>query len=601
MINFTEDLAITLSLSITGQTYTIPAGNVKSLELNLYPYGFDGKVSFVVFSENTTDTLFAPIQTNALIEVSLQVEIYLNNTQATLTPLKLTGLVSTRGFVEQTLTNVMPTQALMLHRHYHLTFADPAQVLWKQHFPCKLLTDSTLQTLITAETNDKISLQFDSAWDVLQTVYPVLSLSLGASGNLASFYDFFLWLVDTKNGVFTYDVATNKYSLGASKSQTGTALSLNPLEVSSFGIDYQQVWRYQPNVLNAYSESPQTTAISNTDVISPIRHDYIDRYPIVSDMQARVTLETARFQQHLHEVRVDYKNFQLQVTPPNQLVNFQGSSAWSSSLFVYNNTYRVKEWHLSARSEQQELTNDLNNAYSRYVIEHRLKLENSTELCVPLPPYNLPVYPFFVEGKVVSETGEDTDTTYQFYTDSTTSVNYYQVSIPLWSNLKVRAAYQPNFDGGQFYFPPYKNARVLIGLNFDSAFIVAFLDWGSGTALPLDSQGNQLVMGKSPTNQNIIKHTYVDSKPELQIQRTLNNDTELLQFSDGYILLQTLQQKTTSSDSKSSSTTATSPASKSSSTTATSSAPKSSSTTATSPASKPSSTTIASPNKTKGN
>jgi hypothetical protein len=141
---------------------------------------------------------------------------------------------------------------------------------------------------------------------------------------------------------------------------------------------------------------------------------------------------------------------------------------------------------------------------------------------------------------MVSETGATSDSTYQFYTDSTTSTNYYQISIPLWANQNVRANYQPNFDAGQFYFPPYKNARVLVGLGFDNAFIAAFLDWGTGTALTLDSQGNQLVMGQSTTSQNIIKHTYVDSKPELQIQRTEAKDTELLQFSDGCIILQTL-------------------------------------------------------------
>lgn len=161
------------------------------------------------------------------------------------------------------------------------------------------------------------------------------------------------------------------------------------------------------------------------------------------------------------------------------------------------------------------------------------------ELKVDLPSYKLPVYPFFVEGKIVSEQGEEADASYQFYTDEDTSINYYQISIPLWGNKKVRTAYQPNFDGGQFYFPPYKNARVLVGLGFKSAVISEFLDWGSGTALPMDSQGNQLVMGKSTTSHNIIKHTYVDSKPKLEIQRTEEKDTELLQFSVGYIILQT--------------------------------------------------------------
>jgi len=534
MISFTDDLAITLSLTIAGQVYAIPASDVKSLELSLHPYGFNGKISFVVSTEGSTDTLFTPITTqNDLIELSLQVEVFIKPSDTTSNPLILSGLVTTRGFTEQTLTNVLPSQTLMLFRHYHLTFADPAQVLWKQHYPCDLLTDSSLKTLITAHASAKINLTYD--WSVLETVYPVLSLSLGALSNQANFYDFLLWLVDSQNGVFSYDITTNQYSLTASKSQTGTAQSLDAFEVAKFGIDFPEVLRHQPNVLNAYSESPKITAITNEQMAAPIRRDYIARYPITADMQARVNLETARFKQCLHEVWVEYQKFQLQVTPPGQLVNFQGSSAWNSSLFNQANTYRVRKWQLHALWTKQ---GDV-PGYSCYEIEQSMRLESSMELWVDLPSYTPPVYPFFVEGKIVSETGEDTDATYQFYTDQNTSINYYQISIPLWDKKKVHAAYQPNLDAGQFYFPPYKNARVLVGLSFNSAVITDFLDWGISTALPMDSQGNQLVMGKSTTSQNIIKHSYVDSKPKLQIQRTEKKDTELLQFSDGYIILQT--------------------------------------------------------------
>ncbi|MGZ4953772.1 MAG: hypothetical protein ACXV8Q_01555 [Methylobacter sp.] len=540
MNRFTEDLTITLALTIAGQAHTIPAGNVKFLELNLTPYGFNGKVSFVVSCEESTDALFTPISTQSdLIELSLEVKAYSADTSTVISPLTLSGLVTTRGFSEQTLTNILKTQAFMLHRHYHLEFADPAQVLWKQHYPCDLLTDTTLKALITAHKSEKIDLLYD--WEFLDKTHPVLALSLGAPGNQASFYDYLIWLVDSNNGVFSYDFSTKKYSLSTAKIQSGTAQSLNYLEVSTYGVTFPEIRRHQPNVLNAYSESPQTTAVANDQMASPIRRDYIARYPIAADMQARVTLETARLKQHLHEVWVEYKHFQMEVTPPGKLVDFKGSTAWNASLFVHANTYQVREWQFVAHSVEQELTHDLNNAYSRYDIEHSLKLDSSLELNVALPSYTLPVYPFFVEGKVVSEQGEDADVTYQFYTDEDTSIIYYQVSIPLWASKKVRAAYQPNFDGGQFYFPPYKNARVLIGLGFDSAVISEFLDWGSGTALPMDSQGNQLVMGKSTTSQNIIKHSYVDSKPELQIQRTEDKDTELLQFSDGYIILQTQQ------------------------------------------------------------
>ncbi|MFA5984967.1 MAG: hypothetical protein WC782_13200 [Methylococcaceae bacterium] len=539
MKSFDEDLAITLSLTIAGQTYAIPAGDVKSLALDLRTYGFNGQVSFVVSAEDTTDQLFTPITTQSdLIEVSLQVAVFVIPEGATSTPLKLTGLVTTRGFYEQTLSNVLPSQEYMIKRYYQLDFADPAQVLWQQHHPCDLLTDSDLQTLITAHTSDKITLVYD--WDVLQTVYPVLSLSLGAAVSPASFYDYIIWLVDSNNGVFTYDFANNKYTFSAAKSQTGQAQSLDAFEIAKFGIEFPEVLRFQPNVLNSYSESAQITAISNSQMASPMRRDYIASYPIAADMQARVTLETARFKQRLHEVWVEFQKFQLQVTPPGQLVNFQGSSAWNASLFNQPNSYRVRQWRMQARAQEQQ---GQVPGYSHYAIDLSLQLEGEAELWVDLPAYQRPLYPVFVEGKVVSETGADTDATYQFYTDDNTSINYYQVSIPLWANKNIRTAYQPNMDTGQFYFPPYKHARVMIGLGFNSAYIAYFLDWGVGTALPLDSQGNQLVMGTSTTSQNIIKHTYVDSKPELQIQRTQDKDVELLQFSDGYIIIQTQQEE----------------------------------------------------------
>ncbi len=539
MSSFTEDLVISLSLTIDGEAYTIASANVISLKLDLYLYGYNAELSFIVYCEKTADTLLTPITSNNLIAVSLQAETYVNNTEGTIIPLSLNGLVTSRRFEEQLVS--LPTGDVMLHRHYHLVFADPAQVLWKQHFPCDLLVDSTLKAFITLHTPTEITMVYD--WDaVLAVQYPVLSLALGSPLNQASFYDYLIWLVDSHNGVFSYDFTANEYTLSAAKSQSEEAQSLDYLEVLSFEIHLPEVHRYQPNILNAYSENPETTAITNAAVTTTIRRDYIARYPIAADMQARVTLETSRFQQHCHEVSLEYQKFQLQVTPPGQMVNFQGSPLWNSLLFIQANYYRVKEWHLTLQSANEDLLAELDMPYSHYdVTEHNMLLESIAEPCVTLPAYIMPSYPVLVEGKLVSETGADTDMTYQFYTDSDTSVNYYKVSIPLWTAQNVRVAYQPNQDGGQFYFPPYKNARVLIGLDFNGAFIDSFLDWGTGTALPMDSQGNQLVMGTSATSQNIIKHNYVDSKPELQIQRTQDKDTELLKFSDGYILLQTLQ------------------------------------------------------------
>jgi len=536
MTSFVEDLAITLSLNIKGKVYKVPVSNVRSLELTLHSYGFNGKISFIVNNEESKDTLLAQIIKDDLIKVLLKVEKVIVPPKAKSIPINLTGLVTTRSFSEQIQASDLPTETLMINRHYHFEFADSAQVLWKQHRPCDLFTDSTLKALIQAHTPKEIVIQYD--WSFLDDQYPVLGLSLGAPTNEASFYDFILWLVDSHNGVFSYNFSTNEYSLTATKKPSKSTLSLDPFEVANLKTEYPEVLRYQAKVLNAYVDSPKTTAVDNAQNASPMRRDYIASYPIASDMQARGTLENKRFKQRLHEVSVGYKKFQLEVTPPGQSVNFLKYSAWKASLFNQDKNYCVNKWSMNAYWKK---TGNI-PSYSVYEIEHSLNLEGSKELWADIPPYITPVYPVFVEGKVNCEQGKETDATYQFQADDNTSINYYQVSIPLWENKKIRAAYQPSMDTGQFYFPYYKNAKVLVGLNFDNAFIVNFLDWESGAALPMDSQGNQIVMGKSTTSKNVIKHTYVDSKPEFQIQRTEEKDTELLQFSDGYIILQTQQE-----------------------------------------------------------
>lgn len=539
-MSFTEDLAINLTLTISGQSYAIPPGQVKSLDISLHNHGYQAQVGFVVSAEQSSDTLLSPFTQQDLIEVALTLGTYINPEDAQTQTLSLTGLATGKSFSEHILEHVDLQQNPVLYRYYRLSFADPAQVLWKQHFPCDLLANSTLQTLIGNHAGEKISLQYN--WDALQTQYPMIALSLGQEANQASFYDFILWLVNTQNGVFSYDAANNNYSLADAKSADGTAIALDFQEVAAHTLEFPATWRYQPQVLNAYSENPQTKPITNQQVVSPMRHDYIASYPIAADLDSRVTLETGRFIQRQHEVLVYYRRFPLEANPPGQLVKFDGAG-WISSLFVNGNTYRVRDWRLEARAADEELTLNHNAAYARYTMELTQRLELSAETWVSLPPFLSPVYPLLVEGTVVSDQGGDTDTTWQTYQDQNTSVTYYEVSIPLWNNLKIPAPFEPNSTMGQFYFPLYKNERVLVGLNLTSAVILGHLDWRDGAALPLDTQGNQLVMGQSTSSQTSMQHSYVDQKPQFQILRTDQGDTQLLQMSEGSIVLQTQEQQ----------------------------------------------------------
>jgi hypothetical protein len=181
--------------------------------------------------------------------------------------------------------------------------------------------------------------------------------------------------------------------------------------------------------------------------------------------------------------------------------------------------------------------------YAGYNIELRSHLELESEDWVSLPSFKPPLYPIYVEGKVVSEQGAKEAETYQIYQDNETSLDQYKVAIPLWNDQQVVLPFEPNFFTGHFYFPDYKDARVLVALDFHSALIERFLDWRAGARLPMDSQGNHILLGKTEKSQTSIKHVYVDDKPVLDVKRTSDKDTERIKMVEGSLILETKEEE----------------------------------------------------------
>jgi hypothetical protein len=147
-----------------------------------------------------------------------------------------------------------------------------------------------------------------------------------------------------------------------------------------------------------------------------------------------------------------------------------------------------------------------------------------------------------VEGKIVSEQGQEEEETYQIYQHSQTELDQYRVAIPLFDDIQVVVPFEPLFAPGHFYFPAYKDARVLVALDFHSTRIVGFLDWRPGGRLPMDTQGDHILMGKSADSNTAISHVYVDNKPQLNMKRTSKSDTEIIQLHEGTIILQTKEE-----------------------------------------------------------
>ncbi len=534
---FTDALEVGLTLTIDGNKLAVPGGNVKSFSVNLHQCGFSGRSSFVVSSEKRTDKVFDSFIKQTLMEVELQVSPHYKPEGKKIDPLKLHGLVTQKAILlERTIEKAEAEGNPVIYRHYEIDFADAAQVLWRRHFPCDLEVGKTMKDVLEAHKGSKVTLTYD--WDALTVQHPIIALPLGAEGNEASFYDFVLWYADTRNGVWTYKCKDNSYALTGSKSRDGEATALDRRDIDRCEIQFPETIRYSVNLLNAYSETPKIQAIAQDNAVEGVHRDYIGRFPVAADFQDRRTLETERLKARNHEIRLTFRRYPGMTYTTGIFVKLEGGM-WSDTIFPKGKVYRVREIVIEATSAEEELSADHDMPYARFDVEMYSQLETREESVVGLFPYRTPRFPMYVEGKIVSEQGGDDEATYQIYQDSNTSLDQYKIQIPLWENRRVVAEFEPDSFMGRFYFPAYKNARVLVSLDLHSARIERFLDWKPGARLPMDTQGNHLLLGKKATSQTSIKHAYVDNKPELSILRTSDKDTELIKLGEGVLVLQT--------------------------------------------------------------
>jgi hypothetical protein len=537
---FADALKVKLKLTVGKQDFTIPGGNVKTLRLDLQPYGFTCVTSFVVSSqEKRRDDLFPLFIKQDLVEVRLELEPRWEEQK--IEPLKLRGMVTQKNILEEFIPEEVKVKGEpILYRHYQIAFADPAGVLWRQHFPCDLMVDKNVKDLLDAHKGGNVSLKYD--WKVLDEKHAINTLPLGVEGNEASFYDFVIWLVSSHNGVWSYDSSKNTYTLSGSKPEVGKPEPLDKLDVEDLRIEFSETSRHNVKVLNAYSEKPQKEDVDQDQAVDGVRHDYLVRLPIAGDFKECSKLEKEKLKIRQHEIHLIFRRYpQLTYRPWGQ-VKLEGG-VWSDRIFPHGKVYRVRSISLEASAVAPDITADHNMDHARYNIEMSSQLELKSEEWVSLPPFKTPLFPLYVEGKVVSEQGAKEEETYQIYQDKKTSLDQYKVAIPLWDNQEVVVPFEPNFFTGHFYFPDYKEARVLVALDLHSGRIERFLDWRPGARLPMDSQGNHLLLGKTDKSQTSIQHVYVDDKPVLDVKRTSDKDTEMIKMVEGSLILETKEEE----------------------------------------------------------
>ncbi|WP_163992308.1 hypothetical protein [Pyxidicoccus caerfyrddinensis] len=537
---FADRLAVSVTLTAGGTAHAIPPGDVKSFELDLRAWGFEGRVDFLV-ADNAevggleSDALKAAFLEPDLLEVELELKAVQTDaaSQPAITPLKVKGLVAERSLVELPATPTPGTP--LLYRRYGVRFMDAARLLWGQHHPISLYTQKTVQDVLDAHKGEKLSLTYD--WqDGLGTTHAQLFLGLPPEDG-ASFYDFLVWYVHTRNGVLAWDYTAQGLSLSAAKAASGTPVDVLAPDVDTVALTFPEVPRHEMAVLNAVAEGAATTPIANTRAVTGIRQDVLLRTSVADEVEARVTLETARLKVPGMEVELGWRRFPAAALAPGTLVKLPSTEAWSATGLAAGATYRVRHLHVRGEALQPGPDAEHLEPNAGFHFSMATRLEREAETWVDLPPYTPPRWPRYVEGTIVSEAGEEADETWQAYTDSATSLDGYHVKVPLWEDQVITVPFNPHLLPGHFYFPAYKGQRVLVALDFQKSWLKRFLDWRDGARMPADGQGVHLMVGKTAESGTSLKHSYTDGKPVFLLQRTNAKDTARIEIKEGTLLI----------------------------------------------------------------
>ncbi|MCK6545280.1 hypothetical protein L6R52_05380 [Myxococcota bacterium] len=536
-----ERLSVTVNLTLAGAAHEIPGGDVRAIDVQLTPWGASGAVELVVQDDSArggphSDELLADFVKPDLgtIELTITSQRWDSTTASSLPSVQTRGLIIDKSVREMVYERQLGEPSVLV-RYYHLRFADPARVLWRQHHPYDLFVQKTLQDVVEAHKGTNITVTYD--WDVFTTQRPQIFLGL-APDRAASFHDFVCWLVDEHSGAFTFDHRQGTYTLSGVKSDSGAAATLVADDVESMTSHFPEVARWAPRVVNSYTEAPAQRAVDSAQASAGVFRDVLLDTPIQQVVDDRFTLESNRPLVPTRELELTLRRWSTAPLLPGDLVDVSSKGAFSSDLLASTEPWRVIELHLAMRAIDGGPERSYGEPATGFEGTLRVRLESKSETTVRLPRYAVPRYPVLVEGKVVSETGEAEQITYQFVQDQTTSLDEYRVQVPLFANQVVTVPLRPTFAAGNVYNPLYKDERVLLALSFDGAELVRMLDWRAGARAEQDPQGHQLLLGKTAESNTTILHQYVDDKPVLQLLRTNEKDTQLIQVEEGRLYFQ---------------------------------------------------------------
>lgn len=524
---FSDRIKGQIELMIGAEKFSFPAGSLERIRIKATVYGFQADVVIGVVCDGVPDPLFASFTKPDLMTATLELangnQGYADEKAA---PWTIKGVVSSRKIVETTSEEQSGTPVVL--RKYSIQFLDPACFFWSRHRPVELFTGASMKEIITGYLPP--GMQIDGSWNALDESLEMICVGTGSEGP-AHFYDLLVWFVHENHGVIEFDAAKAKYRFAAAKSKNKQSLAIDPDITRQVLVRPSEPRRRSANVLNAYSDAAtRSKKIANADAVTGVRRDALLRSPLQPPMDRLARVETDRLDAAGPTVEVRFQRLPPAFSFPNATISL--AEEFSSALHSFGKKYRVYEAEIDAEIEARVDVGDPDDNTAVFQLSYTLWGEQQSDGRPRLPDFKLVRYPIIVEGKVLAAAGGDDDRTWTAQENEVNALHAYRVNIPLWNKV-VKTPFLPDRQPGHFFFPLYKNERVLVALFFDHAEVVGTLDWAG--RLAQTTQGNQIMWGKREKDETIARHVYQEAKPILTVTRKLAGDTQTITVSEGVI------------------------------------------------------------------
>ncbi|WP_226647861.1 hypothetical protein [Microbulbifer variabilis] len=540
-----DRLSFDVILYIGDKVEHIPGGAIESFQARLELFGFQGCLSFSYDSDLREDTLIASFSNETLIAISISFSPTLKFGED-VKPVTLKGIVTEKSVVERR-SDALHGQPI-INRFYTMNFSDPAQVLWKQHFPCELYTNISMRKVVEKQLVPGLTLECNH--NNLNKVLPMIALGLckthayhyqstGSFHNI-NFYDFLMSYIESIYGVWLYDYENNSYIISDKKPEPEKTEKFLPDEVTTLRSYWPSSPRHNLQLLNGIVKGVDKKTFSLPTAQKGIHQDILYREPLKKNFDDIKRIDEKRFKNHGGELHGAFTQWPLETYYPGCAFSVDAEH-WGTNALYTNQRYRCYRIDISAIQTEGSKRETEIAANGTFSLEYSFYAEYSESPKLHMPEYNSSAGSFFVEGEIVSAVGSDKDLTYDLQTNNETGQMEYQVHIPLF-NQTIRVLFEADNANPHMFFPLYRDTRVLLAIDLYRAVIVRVLDWGRHSRLTPDTQGNHLLFGKNDKDQTSIKHIYKQDKPELQIKRTKGKDTEMLQMSEGTLVLQTCEE-----------------------------------------------------------